>query len=380
MYKVILNRKGYTLIELLCTITILLIIAIPVSSVFLTAHMNNNKSELLEKSMLLGQKILENRMSDGDLATELSADVSENPPVSQGAPYEGLKVQTIITAVDQSILVEKDALGNDKAEPNTPVEVIVGNTGKRSIYKLPLDSGLSLAQVDEAVKPIGSVVEDYYFKPENLVLRSAEALKGMDGIFYLEEHSIRQSTELSGVYGQDITLSFEPVEALATQYKLTIKYGSAPFEIEITETLNLTGLTEANKKMRIAFVIDNENTVRRIKLSNKPTFLTELYVVRGVKEQAADTYYSGTGTGLNLGKPLLSLTYGTEDGSGGYLDNDPKLASDMIQVYDNIKNKNEAVTRVGRLYEIRVRIFNEADDASTAKPIVELKTYRRAVL
>lgn len=376
--KVILNCKGYTLIELLFTIAILLIISIPISGLFLTSHLNNQDSRILEQSMLLGQRVLENRMSGDNIESELSENTTTNPPVSQIGDFRGLKVQTVVTAVNHNIAIEQDDLKNDKIEPSVPVEVIEGNTGKRTTYKLPLDTGVELSQVDNTVKPVGSVVEDYSYSEKGLELRSTSNLEGMDAIFHIEDDNIRRSTETLGVLGSNITLTFgdsiEPVE----NYKLAVSYGART----LTETLNLTGITNPNRRMRIAFVIDTEkeSTLRRIKLTNKATFPLDIYIVRGIKDANTNTYFSGVGTGVNAGKSLLSLSYGTSDGSGGFLDNDPKLASDLIRVRENYLNKNAALVRQSRLYEIRVRVFREIDDANTVSPVVELRTYRRAIM
>lgn len=378
-FKGISNQKGYTLIELLFTITILLIVSIPISSAFVNAHKNNGHSSELDQAMMVGQKVLENKLSDGDIVTAMSEDVTVNLPVNQASPYEKFKVQTIMTPITHNIEIEKDS-DKDKSEPGTPVEVIVGNTGKRSVYKLPLDTGVEFSEVDTAVKPIGSVVEDYKFNSESLNLRSATHPDGMDLIVHLETDKIRLSSETVGNSGGNLSFYFEPLAETPTQYKLVMRYGDTFMEKEVTTPLGLSELTEANKKMRVAFVIDNENTLRRIKLVNKPTFSTEFYIVRGVKDEAADGYYTGVGTGVNEDMPLLSLTYGTTDGSGGYLDNDPKVASDLIQVRYNFKNKNESLVRTARLYEVRVRVFKVTDNGATATPVVELKTYRRSLL
>lgn len=378
IFRGISNQRGYTLIELIFTITILLIVAIPLSSAFVSALNNDHDSSELDQAMMVAQKVLEDRMSDGDIVVEESEDVALNLPVTQAAPYENYRVQTIVTPITQDIQVEKDLLGNDKSEPSTPVEVIVGNTGKRAIYKLPLDTGVDLSQVDTSVKPIGSVVEDYNYNSESLNLRSDTQPEGLDLIVHLEATNIRLSSETAGNSGNDLSFYFEP--DTATQYQLVMRYGDAPMEREVTKHLSLSGLAEANKKMRVAFVIDNENTPRKIKLINKPTFPTEFYIIRGVKDQDLDTYYTGLGTGVNTGKPLLSLTYGTPNGTGGYSDNDPKVASDLIQVRYNFKDKNEGLVRTSRLYELRVRVFRTTDNVATATPVVELRTCRRAIL
>lgn len=379
-FKGIENQKGYTLIELLLTITILLIVAIPLSSAFVSAHQNNGHSQELEQAMQVAQKVLEDRLTDQDIVVVESADALLNPPENQVSPFEDFKVQTVVTPISQDIEVEKDALGNNKAEPGTPVEVIVGTTGKRSVYKLPLDTGVALSEVDAAVQPIGSVVEDYHFNSESLSLRSDTQLEGMDLIVHLEAVNVRLSTETTGNRGNDLSFYFEPLDPGPTQYKLVMRYGDVPLEREVTKILSLSGLTEANKKMRVTFIIDNDNTVRQIKLLNQPTFATDFYIVRGVKDEDTDGYYTGIGTGLNAGKPLLSLTYGTPDGSGSFLDNDPKLASDRLKVRYNYKDKNEGLVRTARLYEIRVLVFKVTDNVATAKPVVELRTYRRSLL
>lgn len=77
MYLKILKQKGFTIIEVLISLAIFAIVAMPISMMVLHSVKINKQSEVKQQSMMIAQDLMENikALPDKDLINETSLEI-----------------------------------------------------------------------------------------------------------------------------------------------------------------------------------------------------------------------------------------------------------------------------------------------------------------
>lgn len=270
MKSILKSKKGFSLIELIFTMAILLIVTIPLSSYFLVSASNNSKSVTQHKANLLAQQVLEDWKASGkvQLVPKVPTTIPETlvPEVKETVPAGG-KLTVIQTAEEVSVTQEATA--------------VVGATPMGAIGAQPTEPSQRLNKDDSFVtiqESVPAAVEDYLSPKGDFVSTINNTInKPIEYTFKTIEGASKIShPNSSGDTIDDTDLSpTSEIEVTLKNGKLIVKYDGS--------TINKSSLTpyDTREPVDLIFTVENDST-HTIKVTDNDQRLN-IYLISAIK-------------------------------------------------------------------------------------------------
>lgn len=369
------DNRGFTLIELIVSLAILLIISVPLSQLIVQGSINNMHTRHLEQATQLGQSLLEEVLQRVTIAVS-PVTPATTPRITAPAPYDEFSYTLEITERSRINNGVNDTISASAAEPSVPVvEVIDGNTGQRRQFDLRVDTSTPIPDSLDTARPVASAIEDYSFPQGSVLLKNStlipapplDPVNGMDVIYHLKTGGITKD-DVSGVGTVE-------TQADTINISLAPDVPGNPREIIVARGLVTDSIfvDRISGRARVAFIVETDERARNLRLASKipesDLFGIDVFIIRGIKTNSPLVFFGGNVEPAGTTK-ALNFTYTP----GSSATQTPEShASKQFKVHEGLYMPAGSQSSIQMLYDVTVRVYRRTDPMGS-NPIATLKT------
>lgn len=394
-----MDRRGYTLVELIIAIAILLIVSWPLLSMVVEGSRNNQRTRHIEEATQIAQRLMEERIHSPNLSIVTDEDI-----VFTTGPYQGYTARVNVRpalAPDLATMRREAGQAETVAPtmPSVPLLGFITNTGRQQSASLPVNtiataSGLELSGLvppssGSDAWPIPTDIEDRVFEIGRINTRGNTtgnvSADGMDILIRLSNGNVTIDvagmTVPAGEFVTNIICIGTEINAAGTSGRINIRFGNA-----ISSPVVPIEVDNISEGVRIGFVIEG-NTTRQLRLLNRPHFRVSANLIRGVNTEAP----AADGTLPHFDNRLDALQFRyhnpatdgliSREGNSSTWTN-PAFASANFILDRGFYMQNGAWSTGNddhtTLYDVEVRVFR-TEDGVTGNALVELQSLARSI-